>query len=145
MADIKDMLRRLADLYEAEEKAELTKAQEERIAKLEKQLAGANNDDREEALEEITDDEFELIRQHRAPLAAGANREDDDQDDDEDQKPLANKEEKPRRIRPGRRNCNAYQWTVDDKGKVTKLDIPSIYNGEDEPEEVELPDDEAAA
>mgnify|MGYP003343036652 CR=1 FL=1 len=62
MADIKDMLRRLADLYEAEEKAELTKAQEERIAKLEKQLAGENNDDREEALEEITDDEFELIR-----------------------------------------------------------------------------------
>ena len=55
------------------------------------------------------------------------------------------KEEKPRRVRPGRRNGNAYQWTVDDKGKVTKLDIPSIYNGEDEPEEVELPDDEAAA
>ena len=121
-----------------------TKAQEERISKLEKQLAGANNDDREEALEEISDDEFELIRQHRASLAAGANRDDDD-DEDDDGKQRGKKEEKPRRVRPGRRNGNAYQWTVDDKGKVTKLDIPSIYNGEDEPEEVELPDDEAAA
>jgi hypothetical protein len=144
MADLKDMLRRLADLYEAEEKAELTRAQEERIAKLEKQLAGASQEDREDALEEITDDEYDLIRQHRASLAAGAGRDDDD-DDEEDDKPTVKKEEKPRRVRPGRRNGNAYQWTVDDKGRVRKLDIPSIYNGDDEPEEVELPDDEAAA
>ena len=144
MADIKDMLRRLADLYEAEEKADLTKSQEDRIAKLESALANANTDDREDALEEITDDEYDLIRQHRASLAAGAKRDDDSQDDDDEQ-PKGKKEQKPRRVRPGRRNGNAYQWTVDDKGRVAKLDIPSIYNGEDEPGEVELPDDEAAA
>lgn len=48
----------------------------------------------------------------------------------------------PRRTRPGRKSGMAYDWWVDDEGRVTKLDIARVYTGEDEPDEVELPDEE---
>ena len=139
--DIKDMLRRLADLYETEEKADLTRAQEDRIAKLEASLARSSQDELEDAVEEITEDELEIIRQHRASLVKGSGSSDEP----------VKKEKKvalERRVRPGRKSGKAYGWTVDQTGQVQKVDIATIYNGPDEPEEVELDDepsdDEAA-
>ena len=42
-------------------------------------------------------------------------------------------------MRPGRRHGAAYDWTTDEQGRVVKLDIAEVYNGEDEDDEVELP------
>lgn len=130
-------MRRLADEIEAEEKGEHSRAQEERIAKLEEQLKRADPSPREleDALEEITDEELELIRQHRAGKIATPAPE-----------PVV--ETPPaveRKTRPGRKAGNAYGWYVDDDGRVVKSDIPQVYNGEDEPDEVELPEEAAAA
>jgi hypothetical protein len=53
-------------------------------------------------------------------------------------------EPEARRTRPGRRSGAAYMWTVDDDGNRVELDIPSVYSGADEPDEVELPPAAAA-
>lgn len=47
-----------------------------------------------------------------------------------------------RRVRPGRKSGQAYDWYVDaDTGEVTRSPVAVIYSGEDEPDEVEmLPD-----
>ena len=128
-------MRRLADEIEKEEAGDKSKATEDRIAALEKQLAKAQAAapaQVNEALEEITDEEYELIRARRAgkqaPPAADP--------------PPPPVEEKPKRTRPGRKNGAAYSWTVDEKGKVQKTDIAHIYSGEDEPNEVPIPDDD---
>lgn len=47
-----------------------------------------------------------------------------------------------KRYRPGRRSGNAYDFDVDDKGQVVRLDVARIYQGEDEPDRVELPGDD---
>jgi hypothetical protein len=48
-----------------------------------------------------------------------------------------------RKTRPGRKSGMAYDWFVDDDGKVVRLPTATIYSGEDEPDEVEMfPDDE---
>lgn len=46
---------------------------------------------------------------------------------------------KPKKTRPGRKAGNAYAWTVDDDGNVSKTGTAVVYSGEDEPDEVELP------
>jgi len=48
------------------------------------------------------------------------------------------KDEKKRKTRPGRKHGRAYDWYVDDKGRVKVTDIASVYSGEDEPDEVEM-------
>jgi hypothetical protein len=129
------MLRRLADEYEKEEKGESSAATEKRIAELEAAVKRAPADDREEALEELDEDEWELVKQHRAGKETSGPK-------PKPKKPAA--EEKPKRTRPGRKSGEAYQWYLDDDNVVQRSDIPVVYNGEDEPDEVELPDDEAA-
>lgn len=47
-----------------------------------------------------------------------------------------------RRLRPGRKSGMAYDWFVDDDGNVVKSSTAIIYSGEDEPDEVEMLDDE---
>ncbi len=131
MPNLVDLLRRLADEYEKEEKGESSAATEKRIAELEAAVKRAPADDREDAIEELDDDEWELIRQHRAGK-------DTPPKPKREPKPV---EEKPRRTRPGRKSGSPYQWYVDDDGRVQRSDIPVVYNGDDEPDEVELPDD----
>ena len=52
---------------------------------------------------------------------------------------------KPKRTRPGRRAGNVYDWDVDADGRVVRLGTAKVYNGDDEPDQVDLPDDEDAA
>ena len=139
MPDLAGIMRRLADEIEKEEKGDASKATDERIAKLEAQLATAKKKEPaavDEALEEITDEELELIKAHRASLVAKPKPE-----------PEAEPEAKPTagKTRPGRVKGNAYQWTVTEKGQVQKTDIAHIYSGESEPEEVPIPEQEAEA
>jgi hypothetical protein len=141
MADIATIMERLAAEIRKEDDGERTKAQEERIAALEAQLEGAKPTQREvrEAIEDISEEEWVLIREHRAaaatPLAADPPAADP---------PAADPPQ--RKTRPGRKKGNAYQWSVDDKGNVVKTDIAHIDSGENKPDEVEIiPAADAAA
>jgi hypothetical protein len=136
MPSLVDMLRRLADEYEKEEHGEVSKATEQRIAELEAAVKRAPADDREEALEELDEDEWELVKQHRA------SKETPESKPKRERKPA--EEEKPRRTRPGRKAGAAYNWYLDDDNVVQRSDIPVVYNGDDEPDEVELPDEPEA-
>lgn len=53
-----------------------------------------------------------------------------------------------RKTRPGRKSGMAYDWYVDNDGKVVRSPTATIYSGEDEPDEVEMfpdePDDDDA-
>jgi uncharacterized coiled-coil protein SlyX len=138
MTDLAKIMRRLADEIEKEEKGEQTAAAaaatEERIAQLEAQLAKADPTVAElrEAMDEVTDEEWELVKEHRAGKKKAA--------------PIVEEEPEPvKAMRPGRKKGKAYQFTVDDEGRVQKTDIAHIYSGDDEPDEVELPGDEVAA
>ena len=139
MADIAKVMRRLADELEKEEAGEATAATEERIAKLERQLANASRKDKRDALDDLTDDERALIVAHRASLETPAPEPEPQPEPEPVEEPAA------RKTRPGRKGGQAYTWTVDDGGKVQRVDIPTIYNGPDEPDEVELADESAAA
>lgn len=140
MADLASIMRRLAEEIEKEDREAQTAAEaaatQKRIADLEAQLKRADPTPHElsEAMDDITDEEYDLIRQHRAAKT----------------EPKPKEEPKPEpkaRTRPGRKKGNAYPWTVDDEGNVQRTDIAHIYSGDDEPDEVELPaakEDEAA-
>lgn len=59
------------------------------------------------------------------------------------QKPAkAAKEEAPKRTRAGRKSGGAYPFDIDDGGRVIPLSVARVYNGPDEPDEVELPDED---
>jgi hypothetical protein len=138
MADLASIMRRLAAEIEKEDEGDKSKAQEDRIAALEKQLEKADPTPKqlETAFEDVTDEEWQLIRDHRAGKTAPPPPAVD---------PPADPPAAEKKTRPGRKKGNAYSWTVDDTGKVQKTDIAHIYSGEDEPDEVELPEEEAAA
>jgi hypothetical protein len=129
-------MKALADELEKEEEGDRTKQTEDRIQKLERELAesrkGATKAERDDAIEELSDEEWDLVTAHRAGKTKPK---------DPDPEP----EEKPRRTRPGRKSGSLYEYVVDDDGRVQKVDIPTVYAGEDEPDEVEVPDDDAEA
>lgn len=142
MPDLVKMLRDLADAYERESKGEESKALQDRIDSLESKVKETSRkatvSEREEAFEEISDEEMELIRQHRAGTTAP---------------PVAvaggstggSTGGSATKTRPGRKKGQAYQWTVDEKGAVQKTDIAHIYSGEDEPDEVAIEEPAADA
>lgn len=145
MPDLKRLLRDLADAYEKEEDGESSKALHERIDKLEAQLAGKNPTKAqvEEAADELEldDDELAAVKEFLAERRKGKTPE------GEQSGPAAGADEEPateRRTRPGRKSGNLYKWTTDENGNVVELDIPTIYSGEDEPDKVDLPDEDAA-
>lgn len=128
MTDMKKVLRDLADAYEREEEGERTAALAKEIEDLKAAVAAAPAAKVDDALEDVTDEERELIRAHRAGTPKPKR----------ETKPK--EEPKPRRTRPGRKSGMLYEWHVDDDGNVIKTDIPTVYNGPDEEQEVELPD-----
>lgn len=147
MPDLAQLLRRLADEYEreaAEEAAgEASAATEQRIAELEARLQAADPSPAQvrSALDDLDDEEQELIRQHRAArTAAGGGGNGGSPDGGQPPPPRT-------RTRPGRRRGNAYAWDVGDDGEIVQLDTAKVYQGEDEPDRVELPpkDDGGAA
>lgn len=48
---------------------------------------------------------------------------------------------KRKKTRPGRKSGNVYDWDVVD-GKVVRLDTAKVYAGDDEPDRVDLDEDE---
>jgi len=127
---ISKILREVADRYDAEESAETL---EGRLKALESR--GLTGEEVVAALEkagyEITPAEAAKIEKH-ADDGVGKN---DDGDGKGEEKPPPPE----KKTRPGRKSGNAYQFTVDDEGNVKRSDTAVIYNGPDEPEEVELP------
>jgi hypothetical protein len=112
---------------------------EERMAALEKSFNAQPETEREDALDALDEEERELIKAHRAGVRVGEQPgpkpgPDDDEDEEEERKP---------RTREGRKHGQVYTWDVDADGKVSRLDIPTVYRGEDEAERVELPGEAA--
>lgn len=126
------------DLLKARKGSEREAALEERIAQLEARFEAKPEDEKDEALEEITDEEYDLIRQHRAGTTPPPA-------DPPPADPPADPPATVPKTRPGRKQGKAYHWTVGEDGKVEQVSIPTIYNGPDEDDEVELPADEPAA
>jgi hypothetical protein len=112
---------------------------EGRLEKLEGLLADRPAAERREALEDLSDDELELLREYRAGNLKPAADEPSGEPDGDDIQDVT-----PKRTRPGRKAGRPYSWTVGDDGEVVRLDIPSIFHGEDEPDEVEIPDADEA-
>lgn len=133
---LEEMLEKQLELVRAKKGSEKESKLEDRLAALEEQLAAKPKTEREEAIEELTDDEWDLIRAHRAGTPK------------KEEPIVVENEEKPtpteRKTRPGRRSGVAYHFVTDDGGHVQPVDIPTIYSGPDEPDEVDLPDDVAA-
>lgn len=149
--DLKKLLRNALDEMESEEKRD---ALESRFRALEERRPSFSLTDFVSALENASDEELDALE---GTVLEGLIREtvregEDDtngskgaarvagNEDEEEEKP----KQKPRRTRPGRKSGAAYDWEIDDSGKVQKLRIPRVFSGEDEPDEVELPgeDDE---
>lgn len=132
-------LRKLADELDAREQAEVTKAEKDRLDALEAKLA-----EKTEAESALSADDLAFIREmreerDRARREDRREQDDDDDEGDDDGKPAA-KERKPKvKTRPGRKNSQAYDFTVDEQGNVIRDGMAHIYSGEDEPDEVELP------
>ena len=118
MPDLVKMLRDLADAYEREEReeraGEASKATETRIEQLEALVAKASSSEKSDAIEELTDDEWALIEEHR-----GGKR--------EKPEPPEVKEEKEERKRRRQR---------------VSEQMPQIWSGDDEADIVEYEDEE---
>lgn len=125
MPDLVTLLRRLADEYEKEEKGEASSKTEERIDALEAQIAAKPKEEREEAFEELDEDEWKLVQDHRASRNAPA-PEPDELEEEQPAKP---------KMRRGRKRGQVYQ---DEKGAVGY-----VYQGDDEDDLVSVDEDVA--
>lgn len=129
-------LRKLADDMDAEERAEEEVTLRERIDRLEAALAsGGLTDDQRTTLERAEAMLNELEAADRRDDQEHEEEEPDGTDDDNGRKPR-----KP--TRPGRKRGHAYAWDVDEDGNVVKLSTAKVWGGDDEPDRVELPDDD---
>lgn len=141
-----DVLRSVADELEREEE---TEALEDRLRRLEGDRA-VTMEQVLAVVENASDDELEALRgtllgeaaareqRERESGAGGAGGEGGEGGGGTPPPP------EPRR-RPGRKKGAAYTWDVDDEGNVRQLDTAKVYQGADEPDEVELPAETPAA
>lgn len=142
MADMKEILRRLLEEVDKEEKDELLdslKGKKLTGEELLEAIRGLPPEARKEVREALADVKEELEEEEeKKPKVRKAELTDEEKEEEEEE------EKKPKtRTRPGRKSGRAYGWWVDDKGEVIPLDIARIYSGEDEPDTVELlPKDE---
>lgn len=121
-------------LLDAQKGSAREEALEKRLADLEAKLAEKPADDVEDAFEELDEEEMALVKQHR--LTKGATP--PPPKDEPEPEPV------PSKTRPGRKSGQVYPWGVDDAGNVVRYDIPTVYSGPDEDDEVELPAEDAA-
>lgn len=137
MPNMVKLLRDLADAYEREEKGESDAGLRAEIDELKEAISKKPQVEKQDALAELDDEERQLLADHRAgklnPPPA------DEQPSEEIL------ETTPKRTRPGRRSGQAYNYFIDDDGRKHPTDLPTIYSGPDEPDEVELPEDDEAA
>jgi hypothetical protein len=125
------------DLLTARRGSKKEEAIEERMSALEQRFNAKPEEERRDALDELDEEERELIRAHRAGERTQASGETEHEEGKEEKE-----EQGRRRTREGRRNGAVYTWDVDEDGQVRRLDIPTVYRGEDEPNRVGLPDAE---
>lgn len=137
--NLKKLLRDALDEIEREEEHD---ALETRFKALEEKKPDLRLGDLLTMLETASDDELQALE---GTALAGLVKEvrEGENDNGDDNTPPPPKPPKPppaeKQLRPGRRSGMAYDWWVDDEGQVTKLDVARVYNGEDEPDEVEIP------
>jgi hypothetical protein len=131
------LLRDLADAYEREEKGENDATLRSEIDELKAAVAARPAAEKRDALDDLDADERALIEQHRAGRATPPPEPEQIEPEVE--------EITPRKTRPGRKSGEIYEYTVDEDGRVRRVDIPTVYSGADEPDEVELPDEQEAA
>ena len=125
------------DLLKARKGSEREKALEARLEQLEARFKEKPADERQEALEEISDEEYDLIMQHRKGK--------EEPEPTPEPEPQPEPEPVAAKTRPGRKSGKVYPWTVDDSGNVMRVDIPIVYSGADEDDLVPLPTKEEAA
>lgn len=149
MADVKQALTKLLREMEAEDEIEERSALVARIEALEARgEAGAQITTAQiiAALEAASDDELEAL--HGTVVDRLAREVEERREAAANEEPPPVEEPPPpakAKTRPGRRQGQAYNWWVDEDGNVVQLDVARIYNEPDEPDEVELPGEEAAA
>lgn len=130
--DLKKLLRDALDRSDAEEKEEELEGRFAKIDARLEELANRPNPDQDEL-----DALQKQLRETREELDALKKANDDD---DNNPPPTDDDNDPPKpKTRAGRKSGNAYDWDVDDDGKVVRLDMAKVYTGEDEPDEVEVP------
>jgi hypothetical protein len=147
-ADIKEVLRRVLDEIENEERNDLlTELKDKKLTSKElvEAIRGLPDDERAA----VRDAFLEVSAQTGGEKGAAKQLEKDAEDEEENrgvegeerkEEPL---EEKKKKTRPGRKNGRAYGWYIDERGKVKVTSVAQVYSGEDEPDEVEMyPDEE---
>ncbi len=132
---MEEMLEKQLELVRARKGSEREQELERRLAELEQRFEARPAEEKADALDELDEEEWALINAHRA----GKGKPEPAAD------PEPEPERKPRRTRPGRKSGMLYEYTIDESGQRHALDIPSVWSGADEPDEVELPDEEEAA
>lgn len=148
MADIKKVLSRLLEELDAEDKDELLDELKNRkitAAELVDAIKSLPPESRKEVRaalieveEEIEEEEEDSTTSKKKVRKSESDDVDEDDNDEED-----GKKKTKARTRPGRKSGHAYDWWVDEDGKLVRLDIARVYSGPDEPDKVEmLPVDE---
>jgi hypothetical protein len=133
-------LRKLADELDAEDHAA---AEEELRAKVDRLEAAQGKGglspeqqavlDRAQKLLDELDEEERLEREKNAGGGGAATV-------DTGGNPVPPAPPADKKTRPGRKSGMAYDWDVDDDGKVVKADTAIVWTGADEDDEVELPE-----
>lgn len=142
--DIKEIFRRVIEQLDQEEQADLLNELKD------KKLTGKEIAD---AIRELPENERASIREafiSESTSGDPATRKEGEKlekeaEKEEEEGGLPVSEEgktKKKKTRPGRKNGRAYGWYVDEKGRVKVSDVATVYSGEDEPDEIELLEDE---
>jgi len=147
-ADVKEVLRRVLDELDAEERNELlTELKDKKLTS--KELVDAIRELPPDARAEVRDAFLEVSAQTGGEKGAAKQLEKDAEHEEEqrgvegEERKEEPVEEKKRKTRPGRKNGRAYGWYIDERGRVKVTSVAQVYSGEDEPDEVDMyPDDE---
>lgn len=139
--DLKSFLQRmLAELEEQERNDLLLELKDKKLTS--KELV--------EAIHDLPDEERAAVREAFISAAESGGGKEEKKDAKELEKEAEEEEEakgvvegeeekeSKRKKRPGRKHGRAYDWYVDDKGKVIVTDVATVYSGEDEADEVEM-------
>jgi len=135
--DIQKVLRKLADELDTEERNDLLlELQGKKLTA--KELADAIREMPENERAEVRDAFIEIGIHKDGQVKKEAKKLDEEAQEEEEAKGVENVvEEKKRKTRPGRKHGRAYDYTIEN-GRVKVLDVAHVYQGEDEPDEVEL-------
>lgn len=109
---------------------------EQRLAAIEARFEAQPEEEQRDALADLSKEERKLLADFRAGTLKLQT--DEGEPEIEEVEPP----EPRRKTRPGRKSGSVYQYYTDDDGRVHATDLPQVWSGEDEPDEVEIPDDE---